>query len=122
MALKGTLLIRAGQLAALWTRAQQSYTLTAHNLCRTVAPASQTRQSSQDTTASQDNNTFNEKTLEHLVCPLSKKELRYDKDNNELVCDEIGVAYPIVNGIPNMVPQDARMLKNSTGSTERTES
>lgn len=43
---------------------------------------------------------------------------RYDKVHNELVSDDIGVAYPIVNGIPNLVPQDARMLKKDTGSSE----
>lgn len=56
--------------------------------------------------------TFDESLLEFLVCPLSKNSLRYDKEKGELICDEINVAYPIVNGIPNLVPQDARMLKN----------
>lgn len=37
---------------------------------------------------------------------------RYDKQNNELVCDALGVAYPVINGIPNLVPEDARMLKS----------
>ena len=39
---------------------------------------------------------------------------RYDKENSELVNDELGVAFPIVNGIPNLVPQDARMIKQET--------
>ncbi|PVD21450.1 hypothetical protein C0Q70_19623 [Pomacea canaliculata] len=55
---------------------------------------------------------FDESMLQHLVCPLSKKNLRYDKQNNELVCDALGVAYPVINGIPNLVPEDARMLKS----------
>lgn len=42
---------------------------------------------------------------------LSCSLCRYDKDNNELVCDEIQVAYPINNGIPNLIPQHARKLK-----------
>ncbi|VDH96342.1 Hypothetical predicted protein [Mytilus galloprovincialis] len=54
---------------------------------------------------------FDESMLEFVVCPLSKTQLRYDKDNNELVCDEIQVAYPINNGIPNLIPQLARKLK-----------
>ncbi|XP_063443337.1 protein preY, mitochondrial-like [Mytilus trossulus] len=54
---------------------------------------------------------FDESMLEFVVCPLSKTQLRYDKENNELVCDEIQVAYPIINGIPNLIPQDARKLK-----------
>jgi uncharacterized protein YbaR (Trm112 family) len=45
----------------------------------------------------------------HVQCPFN---YRYDKEKGELICDEINVAYPIVNGIPNHVPQDARMLKN----------
>lgn len=36
---------------------------------------------------------------------------RYDRGNCQLVCDDIGVAYPIVNGIPNLIPADARMIK-----------
>ncbi|XP_046329573.2 protein preY, mitochondrial-like [Haliotis rufescens] len=54
---------------------------------------------------------FNENILEHICCPLSKKPLRYDRGNCQLVCDDIGVAYPIVNGIPNLIPADARMIK-----------
>ena len=44
----------------------------------------------------------------HFVYILS----RYDAKNNELVSDAIGVAYPVVNGIPNLVPQDGRMLNS----------
>ncbi|KAL4234043.1 hypothetical protein ACF0H5_005697 [Mactra antiquata] len=59
---------------------------------------------------------FDKSLLEILVCPLCKEPLRYDEQKNELISDKIGVAYPIVNGIPNLVPQDARVLKESTGS------
>ncbi|XP_060596722.1 protein preY, mitochondrial-like [Ruditapes philippinarum] len=54
---------------------------------------------------------FDETLLQVLVCPISKKPLRYDKETSELVSDSIGVAYPIKNGVPNLVPQDARMLE-----------
>ena len=55
------------------------------------------------------------KTHTQHVLPFS----RYDKEKNELVCDELGVAYPIVDGIPNLVPQDARVIQtNSTDSTK----
>ncbi|XP_062594533.1 protein preY, mitochondrial-like [Saccostrea cucullata] len=57
-------------------------------------------------------NSFDENILKILVCPLSKKPLRYDKEKNELICDDIGIAYPIINGIPNLVPQDARVIKS----------
>nr|XP_056711170.1 protein preY, mitochondrial [Euleptes europaea] len=48
--------------------------------------------------------------LDILVCPLSKKPLRYEESTNELINEELGIAYPIVDGIPNMIPQAARMI------------
>ena len=39
---------------------------------------------------------------------------RHDKEANELVSDTISVAYPIIDGVPNLVPQDARMLEKAT--------
>ena len=44
---------------------------------------------------------------------------RYDKEANELVCDAISVTYPIIDGVPNLVPQDARMLEKSTATAGR---
>lgn len=35
---------------------------------------------------------------------------RYDVSTNELVCDKLGVAYPVINGVPNLVPQDGRLI------------
>uniref|UniRef100_A0A8C5UI74 Protein preY, mitochondrial n=1 Tax=Malurus cyaneus samueli TaxID=2593467 RepID=A0A8C5UI74_9PASS len=46
--------------------------------------------------------------LRFLVCPLSKRPLRYEEATNELINDELGIAYPIIDGIPNMVPEAAR--------------
>ncbi|XP_013888930.1 protein preY, mitochondrial [Austrofundulus limnaeus] len=54
---------------------------------------------------------FDSSLLDFLVCPLSKKPLRYDAKTNELINEELGIAYPIVDGIPNMIPQDARLIK-----------
>lgn len=43
---------------------------------------------------------------------------RYDSTRNELISDEIGVAYLIQNGIPNLIPHDGKLLKkNGTTST-----
>ncbi len=53
---------------------------------------------------------IDKKLLEVLVCPLTKSELRYDKENNELVSDEAGLAYPIKDGIPVMLPEEARKI------------
>ncbi|XP_059392308.1 protein preY, mitochondrial-like [Carassius carassius] len=61
---------------------------------------------------------FDESLLEFLVCPLSKKTLRYDESYNELINEELGIAYPIIDGIPKMIPQDARMIHKS-GATEK---
>jgi len=60
-----------------------------------------------------------QKLLEILVCPLSKKPLRYDSTRNELISDEIGVAYSIQNGIPNLIPHDGQLLKKN-GTTSST--
>ncbi|XP_035275853.1 protein preY, mitochondrial-like [Anguilla anguilla] len=61
---------------------------------------------------------FDISLLEFLVCPLSKKALRYDETTNELVNDELGIAYPVIGGIPNMVPQDARMIRKDSEEKE----
>lgn len=52
------------------------------------------------------------KLLEILVCPVSKGPLRYDRDHNELISDKAGLAYPIRDGIPIMLPDEARSLDN----------
>jgi uncharacterized protein YbaR (Trm112 family) len=48
--------------------------------------------------------------LEILVCPLSKATLEYDRTRQELVSREARLAYPIKDGIPIMVPDEARVL------------
>ncbi|XP_054846445.1 protein preY, mitochondrial [Eublepharis macularius] len=60
--------------------------------------------------------------LEILVCPLSKKPLRYEESTNELINEELGIAYPIIDGIPNMIPQAARMIgkENQGKESEQT--
>uniref|UniRef100_A0A8C0VLW1 Phosphatidylinositol glycan anchor biosynthesis class Y n=1 Tax=Cyanistes caeruleus TaxID=156563 RepID=A0A8C0VLW1_CYACU len=39
-----------------------------------------------------------------------KESLRYEEATNELINEELGIAYPIIDGIPNMVPEAARMM------------
>ncbi len=53
---------------------------------------------------------LDKKLLEILVCPVSKKSLRYDENTNELICDESGLAYPVKDGIPVMLPEEARKI------------
>lgn len=43
---------------------------------------------------------------------------RYDEKSNELINEELGIAYPIIDGIPNMIPQDARMIHTTEKPTE----
>jgi uncharacterized protein len=50
------------------------------------------------------------KLLEILVCPLTKAPLRYDRVRQELVSDKAGLAYPIRDGIPIMLVDEARSL------------
>jgi uncharacterized protein len=53
------------------------------------------------------------KLLEILVCPLSKSPLRYDRDAQELISDQAGLAYPIRDGIPIMLVDEARQIENA---------
>ena len=53
------------------------------------------------------------KLLEILVCPLKKVPLRYDKAAQELISDQAGLAYPIRDGIPVMLVDEARTLDDS---------
>jgi len=50
------------------------------------------------------------KLLEILVCPLTKAPLRYDRAAQELISDQAGLAYPIRDGIPIMLVDEARPL------------
>lgn len=50
------------------------------------------------------------KLLEILVCPLTRGPLIYDQARNELISRQAGLAYPIRDGIPVMLPDEARTL------------
>lgn len=50
------------------------------------------------------------KLLELLVCPVTRTTLEYDADAQELVSRAAKLAYPIRNGIPIMLPEEAREL------------
>jgi uncharacterized protein YbaR (Trm112 family) len=51
------------------------------------------------------------KLLEILVRPVTRGPLRYDREKAELISDEAGLAYPIRDGIPIMLPGEARKLE-----------
>jgi hypothetical protein len=50
------------------------------------------------------------KLLEILVCPLTKSTLTYDRETQELISEQAGLAYPIRDGIPIMLVDEARKL------------
>jgi uncharacterized protein len=59
------------------------------------------------------------KLLEILVCPLTKSPLRYDREAQELISDEAGLAYPIRDGIPIMLVDEARSLNDDEKPAKR---
>lgn len=54
--------------------------------------------------------TIDPKLLELLVCPLTKAPLEYDVAKQELISRQAKLAYPIRDGIPIMLPEEARPL------------
>tara|TARA_B100000686_G_scaffold352136_1_gene453095 strand:- start:3594 stop:3773 length:180 start_codon:yes stop_codon:yes gene_type:complete len=50
------------------------------------------------------------KLLQVLACPLHKTPLEYDEKNNELISRQAKLAFPIRNGIPVMLVEEARSL------------
>ena len=48
--------------------------------------------------------------LEILVCPVSRRPLSYDRDNQELISKDAGLAYPVRQGIPVMLESEARKI------------
>lgn len=49
--------------------------------------------------------------LEILVCPLTKGPLEYDREASELISRKAGLAYPVRDGIPIMLPDETRNLE-----------
>ena len=58
---------------------------------------------------------MNKELLNFLVCPVSGGDLVYDIGLDELHCEKSQLAYPIKDGIPIMIPEEARqMVENTT--------
>ncbi len=53
---------------------------------------------------------LDQKLLSILVCPLCKAELRYEKDQEELICLPDKLAFPIRDGVPVMLVDEARVI------------
>jgi len=59
-----------------------------------------------------DSGKIDPKLLEILVCPLTKGPLEYDAEAGELISRQAGLAYPIRDGIPIMLVDEARQLES----------
>ncbi len=59
------------------------------------------------------------KLLEILVCPLTKTQLRFDPEKQELISRAAGLAYPIRGGVPVMLPGEARQLSDEERDAPR---
>ena len=60
------------------------------------------------------NQDIDQKLLEILVCPLTKGPLEFDRDKQELISRQAKLAYPIRDGIPIMLVEEARELDKRT--------
>ena len=56
-------------------------------------------------------NDVDPKLLEVLVCPQTRTPLRYDRDKRELISDAARLAYPVRDGVPIMLIDEARELE-----------
>lgn len=54
--------------------------------------------------------TFDRRMIEALVCPVTRAPLSYDAEAQELISKAIHLAFPIRNGIPIMIEDEARKL------------
>jgi len=57
--------------------------------------------------------TLDPELLAILVCPLTRQPLRYDEERQELVSEAAGLAYPVRDGVPVMLIDEARALDRS---------
>ncbi len=55
-------------------------------------------------------NKIDKDLLDILVCPITKTKLLLDEENGELISKEANLAYPIRDGIPIMLPDEARKI------------
>lgn len=53
---------------------------------------------------------FDRRMIEALICPVTQTGLRYDAEKQELISKAAGLAYPIRDGIPVMLQDEARVL------------
>ena len=59
------------------------------------------------------------KLLEILVCPTTKAPLEYDFERQELISRRAGLAYPVRDGVPIMLPEEARALDDTADGSAK---
>ena len=57
-------------------------------------------------------NKIDENLLAILVCPVTKQPLEYDEANNRLISKSAKLSFPIIDGIPVMLPEEAEKLQD----------
>ena len=77
---------------------------------RPIIPPIRTGATDVHATADHPAGSIDPKLLEILVCPLTKCPLEYDAEKQELISRAAKLAYPIRDGIPIMLPEEARRL------------
>lgn len=50
-----------------------------------------------------------------LVCPITRTKLVYDEDAQELISEAAGLAYPVRDGVPVMIVEEARIIGRADG-------
>ena len=63
--------------------------------------------------------TVDVRLLELLVCPLTKSSLSYDRERGELISRQARLAYPVRDGVPIMLPDEARKLEDGDPALKR---
>ena len=58
---------------------------------------------------------FDPTLLAMLACPVTRTPLRYDAETQELVSEAAGLAYPVRDGVPVMLVEEARRLPSRSG-------
>ncbi|MEQ8396185.1 Trm112 family protein [Thalassobaculum sp.] len=59
------------------------------------------------------------KLLEILVCPITKRQLSYDREAGELISETARLAFPIRDGVPIMLVDEARSLDAEPDATDK---
>ncbi len=56
---------------------------------------------------------LSQELLALLVCPKCRGDLRYDRDAERLICEACALRYPVVDGVPVMLPEEAEKIERA---------